>query len=157
MKVFLGGTCNESTWRDRLISQLKDVDYFNPVVPDWTEECMAEEINQRESCDFVLYVITPFMTGVYAIAEAVDDSNKRPGKTLFCFLGCDLNESGESKSFTIGQMMSLAVKFKYKRCSFSKPNINSPHQYNCLNTNRLDSIHKIRSLHFSLSFFELAP
>lgn len=105
-KVFLGGTCNESTWRDRLICHL-DVDYFNPVVPDWTEECMAEEIRQRESCDFVLYVITPFMTGTYAIAEAVDDSNKRPEKTLFCFLDCDMNESGNRKVFSAGQVKSL--------------------------------------------------
>ena len=105
-KVFLGGTCNESTWRDRLIEQL-EIDYFNPVVDDWTEECMAEEIRQRESCDFVLYVITPFMTGVYAIAEVIDDSNKRPEKTLFCFLDIDLNESGEGKSFTQGQIRSL--------------------------------------------------
>jgi len=106
MKVFLGGTCNESTWRDRLIKQLK-IDYYNPVVEDWTEECMAEEIRQRESCDFVLYVITPFMTGTYAIAEAVDDSNKRPDKTMFLFLTCDINESGEGKEFTEGQIRSL--------------------------------------------------
>ncbi len=111
MKVFLGGTCNESTWRDRLISQL-EIDYFNPVVPDWTEECMVEEIRQRESCDFVLYVITPFMTGAYAIAEAVDDSNKRPKKTLFCFLECDINEKGEGKSFTFGQVKSLEAVWK---------------------------------------------
>ena len=32
-KVFLGGTCNESTWRDELIKKLK-IDYFNPVVDD---------------------------------------------------------------------------------------------------------------------------
>ena len=106
MKVFLGGTCNESMWRDRLIKQL-NIDYFDPVVDDWTEECMAEEIRQRELCDFVLYTITPFMTGVYAIAEVVDDSNKRPEKTLFCFLDCDVNASGESKKFDVGQIRSL--------------------------------------------------
>jgi hypothetical protein len=106
MKVFLGGTCNESTWRDRLTRQLK-IDYFNPVVDDWTEECMAEEIRQREKCDFVLYVITPFMTGTYAIAEVVDDSNKRPEKTLFCFLECDVDITGASETFTDGQIRSL--------------------------------------------------
>lgn len=37
-KIFLGGTCNESTWRDRVIKKLK-IDYFNPVVEDWTPEC----------------------------------------------------------------------------------------------------------------------
>ena len=106
MKVFLGGTCNETTWRDRLIKEL-EIDYFNPVVDDWTEDCMAEEIRQRESCDFVLYVLTPLMTGTYAIAEAVDDSNKRPGKTLFCYLEQDMNSEGKFPVFSKGQLRSL--------------------------------------------------
>ena len=101
MKVFLGGTCNESTWRDSLIKALK-IDYFNPVVDDWTPACMAEELKQREVCDFCLYVITPKMTGVYSIAEVIDDSNKRPMKTIFCVLPTD-----ENLSFTDGQMKSL--------------------------------------------------
>ncbi len=99
-KVFLGGTCNESTWRDDLIKNL-EIDYFNPVVEDWTPECMAEEIRQRETCDFVLYTITPKMTGVYSIAEVVDDSNKRPENTLFCVLDYD------GKTFTASQWKSL--------------------------------------------------
>lgn len=31
MKVFLGGTCNNSTWREELKPLLK-IDYFDPVV-----------------------------------------------------------------------------------------------------------------------------
>ena len=85
VKVFLGGTCNESTWRDELIKMLK-IDYFNPVVDDWTEECMEEELRQRDLCDYVLYVITPEMAGVYSIAEVIDDSNKQPDKTIFCVM-----------------------------------------------------------------------
>jgi hypothetical protein len=100
-KVFLGGTCNESTWRDELIPMLR-IGYYNPVVPDWTPECMAEEIKQRETCDYCLYVITPEMTGVYSIAEVIDDSNKRPEKTVFCVLNY-----GGNKEFTVGQIKSL--------------------------------------------------
>lgn len=85
MKVFLGGTWNESTWRNTLIPMLK-CDYFNPVVENWTPEYQDEEIRQRNECDFVLYVITPKMTGVYSIAEIIDDSNKRPDKTIFCVI-----------------------------------------------------------------------
>lgn len=96
-RVFLGGTCAESTWRDELIPTLK-IDYFNPVVPDWTEECMAEERHQRETCDYWLYVITKEMQGVYSIAEVVDYSNKRPDKTVFAFL---------DDGFTKGQIKSL--------------------------------------------------
>ena len=76
-KVFLGGTCNESNWRDILIKNLT-IDYFNPVVEDWTPECQEEEIKQRKTCNFVLYCITPKMTGVYSIAEvALLPKNRR--------------------------------------------------------------------------------
>ena len=100
-KVFLGGTCNESTWRDKLIPMLK-INYFNPVVDDWTEECYLEELRQREVCDYCLYAITPLMTGVYSIAEVIDDSNKRPDKTLFCVL-----EEDAGLQFDKNQMKSL--------------------------------------------------
>jgi len=103
-KVFLGGTTPSSDplygWRGDLIPMLK-IDYFNPVVDDWTPECMEEEIRQREICDICLYVITPEMTGVYSIAEAVDDSNKRPSMTVFCVLN-------DGTGFSDGQMRSLA-------------------------------------------------
>jgi len=71
-----------------LINKLT-IDYFNPVVEDWTEECRKEERVQREVCDYCLYTITPRMKGVYSIAEAIDDSNKRPQKTIFCLLDYD--------------------------------------------------------------------
>lgn len=97
----MGGTCNESTWRADLIPNL-EIDYFNPVVDDWTPECMREEEKQRKECDYVLYVITPKMTGVYSIAEAVDDSNKQPEKTVFCVL-----EKDEDKKFSEAQIKSF--------------------------------------------------
>jgi len=101
-RVFLGGTCNNSNWRDKLIPLLTNIDYFNPVVEDWTEEDQAEEIKQRQECDFVLYVITPKMKGVYSIAEVIDDSNKRPEKTIFCIL-----EEDNGEKFDASQMKSL--------------------------------------------------
>jgi hypothetical protein len=90
-RVFLGGTCNDSKWRETLIPMLvrQGFDYFDPVVPDWTPECKAIEIQERESCDVCLYVLTPKMTGVYSVAEVVDDSNKRPRRTVLCVLSVD--------------------------------------------------------------------
>ncbi len=99
-KVFLGGT-SASSWRELLIPRLT-INYFNPVVEDWTPECMAEERRQRKLCDFCLYVITPKMTGVYSIAEAVDDSNNCPTKTVFSVMKRD----GEDE-FTQDQLISL--------------------------------------------------
>lgn len=116
-KVFLGGTCNESDWRDRLIPMLK-INYFNPVVDDWDEKAYQRELKEREECDFCLYTITPRMTGVYSIAEVVDDSNKRPKKTIFCVLPYDSSdykikkENGKtikkySEFFNTSQLKSL--------------------------------------------------
>ena len=101
MKVFLGGTCGDSDWRSELIKMLK-INYFNPVVKDWTPQCQEEELKQRKLCDYVLYVITPEMQGVYSIAEVVDDSNKRPERTLLCVM---VGYNG--LSFTEAQLKSL--------------------------------------------------
>lgn len=111
IKVFLGGTCNESLWRDRLIAMLdtSKVNYYNPVVLDWIEDCQIEERRQREICDYCLYCITPRMRGVYSIAEVVEDSIKRPEKTIFVIEEYDLLDKDRDISFTFdkGELKSL--------------------------------------------------
>ena len=89
IEVFLGGTTAKgTTWREDLIKKL-EVDYFNPIVDDWNEEAYQQELKKRKTCDYVLYVISPLMIGMYSIAECTDDSNKRPEKTLFCVIDYD--------------------------------------------------------------------
>jgi len=105
VRVFLGGTCNGSKWRDDLIKMLdtENLSYFNPVVDDWTPECQKEEIRQREEvCNYYLYVLTSKMTGVYAVAELVEDAVQNPDHTIFCFLCVD-----EKDTFTTGQIKSM--------------------------------------------------
>jgi len=102
-EVFLGGTVGESTWRDTLIPLLK-INYFNPVVKEWNDKAQQLEIKKRKTCDYVLYVITPFMEGVYSIAEVVDDSNKKPKQTILCVLSKD-----GDKEFTTHQIKSLKM------------------------------------------------
>ena len=85
MKVFLGGTCAGRKWRDELIPQLT-CDYYNPIVKNWSEEDRLREVRERETADMVLYTITSDLAGVYSIAEMIDDSNKRPNKTVICIL-----------------------------------------------------------------------
>ena len=101
-KVFLGVICNGSKWRDEIKPLLK-IDYFDPVCDGkWTQEAYLREIHERETSDFVAYVITPKMVGIYSIAEVIDDSNKRPEKTLFCIL-----EKDERDVFTKAEIKSL--------------------------------------------------
>ena len=65
-RVFLGGTCAGSTWREHLIPHLT-VDYFNPVVIEWNDEAQAREIKEREECDILLYVLSNEMQGCYLL------------------------------------------------------------------------------------------
>ena len=98
-RIFLGGTCNETTWRNDLISVLNQLDYFNPVVEDWTSECQEIEMDEKENkCDVHLYVITSQMTGVFSIAEVIDSVHNKTKKTILHVL---------PEGFDEGQLKSL--------------------------------------------------
>lgn len=84
--VFLGGTCNNSTWRDKLIENLT-VGYFNPVVLDWTEDDIQIENDAKAEAEVLLYVITPAMSGFYSIVELTHDACLETNKiVIVCFL-----------------------------------------------------------------------
>lgn len=91
MKVFLGGTCSGFRWRDELEPLLK-CKFYNPIVKNWSEADRLREVYERETADYVLYVITSGIKGVYSIAEVVDDSHRRPEKTLFCILSIGMDK-----------------------------------------------------------------
>ena len=107
VKVFLGGTCGSSTWREELIPQLGEhIEYFNPQLPPgaWNKEAQEVEDFHRKTDDICLYVITPEGEGSYSLVEVTDDSNKRPDQTVLCVL-----ESANGKSFE-GHMKKCALK-----------------------------------------------
>lgn len=95
MKVFLGGTVNGSQWRT-VVKEKLNINYFDPVVDDWNDAAYERELTERRYCDYLLYVITPKMTGFYAVAEVTDDSFKRPDRTLFCYLPIDGEDTFDS-------------------------------------------------------------
>lgn len=96
-KIFLGGTCAGTDWRDILIKMLR-VDYFNPVVNDWTSDCIIEENKQKDLiCNIHLYCITSAMKGVYSIAEVID-SVKRDKIITILHIIPDGFDEGQLKS-----------------------------------------------------------
>jgi len=107
-RIFLGGTCAETTWRDELMPLLNDagIEYFNPVVEDWTPECQAiEEDEKNNKCNVHLYVITKEMMGTYSIAEIINSAWQAVlyGTTVNCVVFAVLDEGTwqkhERKSF----------------------------------------------------------
>ena len=81
-RIFLGGTCNNSTWRNELMQSVQ-VDMFNPVVEDWTPECQQNEMDEKENkCNIHFYCITKEMTGVFSIAEVIDSVHNKKVRTI---------------------------------------------------------------------------
>lgn len=93
-RIFLGGTYAGDPWRETLIPELDrlGISYFNPVVSDWTPECIEiEDIEKETKCDCELYILTPSMKGVYSVAEMVsaayESSVGHYGSVLIGILG----------------------------------------------------------------------
>ena len=60
VNVFLGGSCNPTTWRtDIAIPFLKKhgITFYNPQVDDWRPELMAMEAEAKDKADILLFVI----------------------------------------------------------------------------------------------------
>lgn len=82
-KVFLGGTCNNTTWREYLMPLLK-IDYFNPVVINWNKKHIKIEENEKKTSNIHLYTITYKLTGIYSIVEMIVSASKDI-ITVICF------------------------------------------------------------------------
>ena len=90
-KVGLFGTCNNSSWRKVIIPMLEssELDYFNPVVANWTPEDKLNEENEKSIDDYLLYVITPRQIGFYSFSEIMDSvskANMLNKKVIFCYI-----------------------------------------------------------------------
>ena len=78
-KVFLGGTCNGSKWRNELIPSL-NVDYFDPVVEDWNEEAvnimlksMGDEVDSKTKDNLIKSPSNELKSGIPAIHASYAD------------------------------------------------------------------------------------
>ena len=93
--VFLGGTTNDSTWRDIFILLMKNrnrkIKCFNPVVDNWTTDCIRIENMVKWKAKYHVYVLTPKMSGVYSIAEMIESAHISSKKTIFFIKDEDKN------------------------------------------------------------------
>merc|ERR1719181_175194 len=72
-KVFLGGSCNPTTWRRDTAMPAFDaagVPYYNPQVDDWTPELVQIEAEAKESAEVLLFVIDAQTRALASIVEA---------------------------------------------------------------------------------------
>lgn len=105
---------------------LLKIDYFYPVVQDWTPECQAREIEERAFATFELFVITPKMTGVFSIAEVTESAVKFPEKTILCVLDED---DGETFAEFQGKSLKAVEKLVSRNGAKVFPNLKEVAEY----------------------------
>lgn len=72
--IALFGTCGGSTWReDKIIPYFEEhnINYYNPVVSNWTPECAIDEAKHLANDEIILFVINEETSGMASLMEAM--------------------------------------------------------------------------------------
>ncbi|RLN53881.1 hypothetical protein BBJ29_008767 [Phytophthora kernoviae] len=73
--IFLGGSCNPTTWRRDVAMPLLDaaqVRYFNPQVDEWFDELVQIETRAKETAQIMFVVVDKLTRCLVSINEAVE-------------------------------------------------------------------------------------
>lgn len=73
--IFLGGSCNPTTWRTDVAIPLLEsagVEYYNPQVEDWSPELVEIEARAKEEADVLLFVIDSQTRAIASMLEATE-------------------------------------------------------------------------------------
>lgn len=75
-RVYLGGSCGQTTWREKIaipLLQKANLEYINPQLQPraWSEDHEPVEIADKATCDVMLWVITADTRAATSVAEAV--------------------------------------------------------------------------------------
>ena len=96
--VFLGGTIGGRNWREEFLELVKEkkskIRCFNPIVSEWTKECIELENFVKHHAIYHIYVLSPAMRGCYTIAEMVNSAHESDKKTYVYIMDED-NVDGE--------------------------------------------------------------
>lgn len=74
-EVFLGGSCNPTTWRaDTAIPALQreGISFYNPQVSMWAPELLVEEYNAKESASILFFVVDSQTRSIGGMIEVAD-------------------------------------------------------------------------------------
>lgn len=102
-EIFLGGSCNPTTWRqDEAIPLLKNlgISFYNPQVAHWCHELIEQEHQAKQTAHVLFYVIDNRTRNVVGIIEAANfaGSNRKLVLVVNPYNGPGDSINGESIS-----------------------------------------------------------
>ncbi len=111
--VFLGGTSTGYDWRKDLIGLL-NVNFFNPLVDDWTEEDAKKENIAKGEATMQAYCITPHAIGSYSVAELTASAILNGERTVVLFMDTEDAQFDEHQKKSNTQIKALVEKHSGK-------------------------------------------
>lgn len=111
--VFLGGTSTGPDWRKDLIGLL-NVNYFNPLVEEWTEEDAKKENEAKANATMQAYCITPHAIGSYSVAELTSAAILNGERAVVLFMDTEDNQFDEHQQKSNEQIKALVAKHEGK-------------------------------------------
>lgn len=83
--LFLGGSCNPTTWRQDIAMpflERHNAEYFNPQVEDWSPECVEIERKAKKNAEAYLFMIDGQTRGIASMLEVVALSHVHRDKSM---------------------------------------------------------------------------
>jgi hypothetical protein len=74
-QIFLGGSCNPSTWRTDIaipIFEKNTISYYNPQVDDWSTELIVIEALVKNNCLILLFVLDDCTRSIASMIECAE-------------------------------------------------------------------------------------
>lgn len=89
-QIFLGGSCNPTTWRQNVAIpylQMNGITYYNPQVDNWTPEVVKTERHAKQNAKVLLFVIDKQTRSTVSLVESafIAGDNKKLVLVIYPF------------------------------------------------------------------------
>lgn len=127
-QIFLGGSCNPTTWRQNLAIpylEKNGISYYNPQVENWTPEAVNTERYAKQNAKVLLFVIDKQTRSTVGLVESAYMAGKNKNLVVviypFDYHVLNLNDTSKPESTCIQTRSKLVTASR----TISKKNDNS--------------------------------
>lgn len=88
LQIFLGGSCNPTTWRQNVaipFLETKGISYYNPQVENWTPEVVDSERYAKQNAQILLFVIDKQTRSTVSLVESAFMAGERKNLVLVIY------------------------------------------------------------------------
>lgn len=132
LQVFLGGSCNPTTWRtDYAIPALtsNNISFYNPQVDVWDDYMIEKENNAKNNSTILLFVIDTQTRGIMSVCEAIHYITLGKKVVLSLEMYPDVGDPNEVKDINRGRSYLKSIAAKHNVAMFN--NVKDSVDYVC--------------------------